>query len=103
MPCCILALLLMFGPRLVLLGIWLFNNPYMSAAVNNFIWQCLGFIFLPWTLLAYVFAFHIAPGAAFMGLDSTGVLIVAVGFVLDIFSYAGGGYGNRNRLPGYSG
>ncbi len=102
MPCCIIALLLLFGPRLVLLGIWIFNNAYMGAAVNAFLWQCLGFIFLPWTLLAYIFAWHTVPGAAFMGLDSAGVLIVVVGLALDIFAYAGGGFGNRKRLPGYS-
>jgi hypothetical protein len=101
MPCCILALLVFFGPRLVLLGIWIFNNPYMSVAVNSFLLQCLGFLFLPWTLLAYIFAFHFAPGAAFLGLDTVGLLIVVAGFVLDIMSYSGSGWGNRERIRGY--
>lgn len=103
MPCCILAILVFFGPRLVLLGIWLFNNPYMSAAVNSFLIQCLGFLFLPWMLLAYIFAYHISPGADFMGLSTTGILIVIGGLVLDILSYTGSGWGNRNRIRGYVG
>lgn len=101
MPCCIIAMLLLFGPRLILFGIWLFNNAYMSAAVNGFLWQCLGFIFLPWTLLAYIFAWHSVPGAAFMGLDTAGVVIVVIGFALDMFSYFGSGYGNREKIRGY--
>jgi hypothetical protein len=103
MPCCILAVLALFGPRLVLAGIWLFNNPYMAVAVNSFLIQCLGFLFLPWTLLAYIFAFHISPGASFMGLDTTGVIIVIGGVVLDILAYSGSGWGNRERIRGYTG
>jgi hypothetical protein len=101
MPCCVLALLAIFGPRLILVGIWLFNNPYLQRAVDSFILQCLGFLFLPWTLLAYVFSINTLPGGQFMGLDTTGVIIVILGLVLDILSYTGSGYGNRDRLRGY--
>jgi hypothetical protein len=104
MPCCILAVLALFGPRIILLGIWLFNNPYISVGIaNSFIIQCLGFLFLPWTLLAYVFAFNYTPGADLLGLTTTGVIIVILGLVLDILSYSGSGYGNRDRIRGYTG
>lgn len=104
MPCCIIALLALLGPRIVIIGIWLFNNPYLSVGiVNGFIMQCLGFLFLPWTLLAYVFAFNTTPGADLMGLSFTGVIIVILGVVLDIISYSGSGYGNRDRIRGYAG
>ncbi len=101
MPCCAIALLALFGPRLILFGIWLFNNTYLRAATDNFFIQCLGFLFLPWTLLAFVFSINTFPGAQFMGLDTTGVIITALGLLFDILSYGGGGYGNRDRLRGY--
>jgi hypothetical protein len=95
MPCCVLALLALLGPRVVLVLIWLFNNPYISNAVNNILLQILGVIFLPWTLLAYVFAFNTFPGGTFAGLDLVGTLLVIVGFIFDLGSY-GGGYRNRS-------
>jgi hypothetical protein len=103
MACCILAVLALFGPRLILLGIWLFNPVYMNVAVNNFFIQCLGFLFLPWTLLAYIFAINTVPGGILFGLDTAGVIIVILGVVLDILSYTGSGYGNRDRIRGYTG
>ena len=102
MPCCILAVLAFLGPRLVLLGIWLFNNQYMSRAVDSFILQCLGFIFLPWMLLAYIFSINTFGAGPYLGLDTTGLIVVILGLVLDILSYGGSGYGNRNRIRGYT-
>lgn len=102
MPCCILALLALFGPRLILLGIWLFNNPYLQRAVDSFILQCLGFLFLPWMLLAYVFSINTFGNGPYLGLDTTGLVVVILGLVLDILSYGGSGYGNRNRIRGYA-
>ncbi len=95
MPCCVLALLALLGPRIVLVGIWLFNNPYLSNPVPNILVQILGVIFLPWTLLAYAFAFNTFPGGAFAGLDTLGVVITAIGLLFDLGSY-GGGYRGRN-------
>ncbi|SRR5581483_4811667 len=103
MPCCILALLALFGPRLILVGIWLFNNEYMSRALNNIFLQCLGFLFLPWMTLAYIFSFNTFPGTQVGGLDTTGIVITLLGLLLDILSYTGSGYGNRDRIRGYTG
>jgi hypothetical protein len=95
MPCCVLALLALLGPRVILVLIWVFNNPYITRAVDNVLLQLLGVIFLPWTLLCYVFAANTFRGGTFAGLDVVGVLLVLVGFVLDLGSY-GGGYRNRS-------
>lgn len=99
-PCCILALLALLGPRVNLVLIWVFNNPYLTRAVDNFVVQLLGVIFLPWTSLAYAFAFNTFPGGTVAGLDTLGALIVLVGLLLDLGSY-GGGY--RIRSYSYSG
>ena len=95
MPCCILALLLVLGPRFVLAMMWIFNNAYTSRAFESFIVPCLGFMFLPWTTLAYIFAFNSFAGTQLLGLDTTGIILVIGGLVLDILSYGGSRYGNR--------
>jgi len=51
---------------------------------------------LPWTLLAYLVAF--VPG---VGVAGFGWIVVGLGLLADIATYSGGGYGNRNRIPGY--
>ena len=56
----------------------------------------LGFLFLPWTWLAYLAAWTAA------GVQGFGWVIVGLGVLADIATYTGGGYGNRNRLPGYT-
>jgi len=102
MPCCILALLAIFGPRLILILVWIFNNPYLSRVYNTFIIPCLGFIFLPWVTLAYAFAANTFPSVTgFAGLDTPGVIVVLLGLLLDILSYSGSGWGNRHRIRGY--
>lgn len=95
MPCCIVALLALLGPRVILILIWVFNHAYFIPPVDNFLLQVLGVIFLPWTLLAYVFALNTFAGGTFAGLDTLGVLIVVIGLIFDLGSY-GGGYRNRS-------
>lgn len=103
MPCCILALLAVLGPRFILVMLWIFNNAYVSRAFTNFFVPCLGFLLLPWTTLAYAFSINTNfVGSQLFGLDNTGLVIVLLGFVLDILSHGGGGYGNRARIRGYA-
>lgn len=95
MPCCVLALLALLGPRVVLILMWIINRDYFGGAADNFVIQILGVIFLPWTLLAYAFAFNTFEGSTLAGLDIVGVVVVVVGLLLDLGSY-GGGYRNRS-------
>ena len=89
--CCFFTALVFFGPRLAILIWWLINPLYINSAFSNWILPILGIIFLPWTLLMYLIVF---PGGV-VGFDW---LIVGLGLVADIASYAGGGIGNRDRL-----
>lgn len=96
MPCCIVALLALLGPRIMIILIWLLNNAYLSVGIaSNFLVQLLGLVFLPWTLLAYVFSFNTFPGNEFAGLSLIGVLLTIIGLIFDLGSY-GGGYRNRS-------
>ena len=94
--CCFFTALVLFGPRLAILIWWLINPARWAAAfTGSFIWPLLGFLFLPWTTIMYV---SVVPGGV-VGFDW---IWLGLGLLVDISSYVGGGYGNRDRMPGYS-
>ena len=96
--CCFFTTLVLFGPRLAILVWWLLDPirwyGTQLSAFQSWLWPILGFIFLPWTTLMYVLVY---PG----GLVLFDWVFLAIALIIDIGSYAGGGYGNRNRL-GYN-
>jgi hypothetical protein len=94
--CCFLTTLFFLGPRAAILFWWLVQPVRFNATFTNFLVPFLGFLFLPWTTLAYVV---VAPG----GVVGADWLLLGLAFVVDLAGYAGGGYGNRSRMPGYSG
>ena len=87
--CCVLALLAFLGPRLVIF-LLLILTTYMSRAFDTFIWPFLGFIFLPWTTIAFAIAQN-----EFGGLSGLGLVIVALGLLGDIGVLGGGARGRR--------
>ena len=93
--CCVLTILLFFGPRLAILVWWLVNQARFRLAFGgNWLLPILGTIFLPWTLIMYMIVFPFGV----VGLDW---LWLGLGFLADLAWYAGGGF--RRRVPGYSG
>jgi len=92
--CCLFTTLVLAGPRLAILVWWLlYPARFALAFKGSWIWPILGTIFLPWTTLMFLIVF---PGGV-IGLDW---LWIGLGVLADISSYAGGGYGNRDRLRG---
>ena len=89
--CCVLTALVLAGPRLAILIWWLVNPLRWQITFPNFIVPVLGFILLPFTTLMYVL---VAPGGVF-GFDW---VWLALAVILDLASYGGGAYGNRERL-----
>ena len=94
--CCIFTTLFFLGPRAGILIWWLINPLRWEVAFNSFIWALVGFIFVPWTTLMYVI---VAPGGNVTGFDW---VWLGLALLADISMYAGGGFGNRKRVPGYS-
>lgn len=96
--CCFFTILLLLGPRVANV-IWWIAQPVRwvgateISAFNSFIWPLLGTIFVPWTTLMYVLVF---PG----GVNGFDWLWLGLAVLADIGMYAGGGYGNRDRIPG---
>ncbi len=88
--CCLVTVAVLLGPRLGIIVWWLLDMQRWSSAFSNFIFPLLGFIFLPWTTLAYVFVF---PG----GVTGIDWLWLVLGILLDISSYTSGGLSRRRR------
>lgn len=89
--CCVLTILLLVGPRAAILIWWLIDPTRWQITYPSFIVPLLGFILLPVTTLAYVL---VAPGGV-VGFDWVWLVLA---LLLDLGSYGGGAYGNRERL-----
>jgi hypothetical protein len=87
--CCVLALLAFLGPRVVLVLLFFFSN-YLSRAFDSVLLPILGFLFLPWTTIAWAIAQN-----EFGGASGIGVLVIALGFLADIGVLGGGARGRR--------
>ena len=95
---CLTAFVASFS-RIMLLMAWFARPVMMDAAFGSFIIPCLGFLFLPFTTLMYVFL--IQGVGTIQGLDWLWLFLAVI---LDIASVAGAGAANRNRIPaGYPG
>jgi hypothetical protein len=92
--CCIATTLVFLGPRIAILFWWLFDPGRWDRAFDSWIWPVLGFFFVPWMTLMYVI---VRPG----GVEGFDYVWLGLALLVDILSYSGGGYGNRNRVPYY--
>jgi hypothetical protein len=82
--CCLLALLVFFGPRVVLVCAWLFTNWY--SAFSSTLVALAGLIFLPWTSLAWMYTYFHNGGHA----SGVYVILLIAGVLMDIGAYGGG-------------
>ncbi|HZJ48792.1 MAG TPA: hypothetical protein VFD97_07145 [Acidimicrobiia bacterium] len=88
--CCMFASLMLFGPRFAILIWWLAQPARWESAFSNFFVPLLGFLFLPWTTLAYV---AVAP----RGIVFFDWIIIGLGVLVDISGYTSSEYGRRQR------
>lgn len=89
---CFVALAAFLSPRLAIFFVWVFDNDRMSAAFNSFWIALLGFIFLPWTTLAWAVAY-----APVRGVTGFGWFLVGFAFVCDIMTHVGSAQARRSR------
>lgn len=87
--CCVLAMLAFLGPRLVIFVLWLVTD-YMTRAFDMFLLPLLGFLFLPWTTIAFAIARN-----EFGGANGIGLLVIVIGFLADIGVLGGGARSRR--------
>lgn len=93
--CCVVTSLFFLGPRIAIIVWWLLQPLRWSAAFPTFFYPLLGFIFLPWTTLMYVL---VQP----QGISGFAWILLGLALLIDVSGWAGGGFGNRNRVRGYS-
>jgi hypothetical protein len=87
---CLFIVLLLIGPRAVIL-VWGLVAPLQwSAVFGTLLIPVLGFLFLPWTTLTYM----LVAGGGVVGLD---YLFLALAVVADLSSYGGGSAYRRRR------
>ena len=89
--CCLVLLASGLGPRLVLVGWWIFGDK-VDAVWTSWVWPLLGLLLLPWTTLFYVIVW-----SAVGGVSGAEWLLVALGVVLDV-----GTYGARSAKSRYA-
>ena len=82
--CCLVVLMMLLGPRVFLVFVWLLTNWY--AAFDSRVVAFVGWIFLPYTSLAWMYIFFNNAGQLQVGYLV--VLILAV--LLDIGLFSGG-------------
>jgi len=90
--CCVIAVLIFFGPRLAILIWWLLNPFFYSRVFDTWIWPVLFAIFAPWTMIFFLISWLLGEGIT--GFEW---LLIAIGIILDISSYTGGGFSSRRR------
>ena len=94
--CCGLAVLGILGPRALIVFWWLVDPARWALIFNNSILlPALGLVFLPWTTVTYVLVWS-PTGVPFIGW-----LLILLGVVLDIGTYGGGAFGNKDQIQSY--
>ena len=91
---CLSALLPAFA-RIMLLMEWISRPAQWNVAFSTFIIPCLGFLFLPFTTLMYVW---LVQGVG--GIQGIDWLWLGLAVFCDVASLGSAGYANRNRMPG---
>jgi hypothetical protein len=89
MPCAV-ALVAFFFPRLVILLLALLST-YMADAYKTVIWPVLGFFLMPYTTLAYAWAWHLGGGSV----SGFGLVVVVIAVILDLGLHGGSGKATR--------
>lgn len=94
MGCAIFSLLLGM-PRLALFLLWWLADGWLEKAYDGLLWPVLGFLFLPWTTLAFAFGVNQigAPGV----LPPLGWLLTIIALLLDLGILGGGARRGRRR------
>jgi hypothetical protein len=85
MPC-LIAIFALIGPRVALVFTAIFSNM-ISRAIDSWFVAFLGFLFLPWTTLAYVVMYEVGTGHHVTGIEW---FLVGLAAVADVGSYVGG-------------
>ncbi len=91
MPC-LIALLALFLPRLTMVLLFLFSD-YLQRAFQTALWPLLGFIFMPYTTLAYAWAIN-TNGS----INGIYLVVVIIAVLVDLGVMGGSARPHRARV-----
>lgn len=91
--CCLVSAAALFGPRVAIIFWWIFQPTRWDLAFSTWILPVVGFFIAPWTTLMWV-------AVAVNGVNGFDYVLIALAALVDIASWSGSGYGNRNRILG---
>jgi hypothetical protein len=89
--CCLFTLAAMISPRLGVVVLWAFTDR-MTIAFDHWYWGLIGFLFLPWTTIAWALAY-----APVRGVTGFGWVVVGFAFFVDLATHFGSSQARRNR------
>lgn len=89
---CLLAVGAVALPRFTIVVMWLFTDR-MRDAMDSFLMGVLGFLLLPYTTAIYALVYSVGGG----GVRGFGWFLVAMGFLMDLSTWFGGGRQARTR------
>ena len=89
--CCVLTLLVIGGPRVVLVLMFLFSG-YLERAYHGLLIPLLGFIFLPLTTIVYAWLVN-----SHLPIEGLNLIILVVAVVIDVGGLSGGEWHRRRR------
>ena len=90
MPCCLLLILAFFGPRIAMVLLALFSD-FFERPFDGILIPLLGWIFLPFTTLAYAWSIN-----TYGQVEGLGLILVIVAALVDLGAIGGGA--NRRRF-----
>ena len=92
MPCCAVLVVLFLGPRVAIVAMALFSSYLGRAFGGDILLPLVGWLFLPWTTLAYALAIN-SRG------EVTGfqAIIVVVAVLVDLGVVGGGAAKRRSK------
>ena len=88
---CLVALFAMVSPRLAI-GIVFLLTDRMGIAFQHFWMGLVGFLFLPWTTLAWSVCYQRGNGVS-----GFGWILVVAAFIVDLSTHAGASQARRRR------
>ncbi len=90
MPCCLILMLAIIGPRFVIVMLALFSN-YFYLPYSGLLVPVLGFFFMPFTTLAYAWSINTTGEVADLRM-----IVVVIAVLIDL-GVVGGGADRRRR------
>ncbi len=91
MPCCLILVIAMAGPRVAIIGLALFTS-FFERPFDGLLLPGLGFLFLPFTTLGYAWAIN-----TYGAIEGGQAIVVVIALLIDLGVFGGGAAERRRR------